>query len=172
MIFRIATPSCLLLDLRMAEMSGLTLQEELKRRDATIPIIFMTAFGDVSSCSRAMKNGALEFLEKPFNEQELLDAVNLALDWDQRSTERFTQVAVFRRRYRQLTPRECQVLNCVASDLPNKQVADKLDISEGTVKGYKAQVMEKMEAKSLPELVRMALQLEPVELDGITPLTG
>ena len=157
-------PSCLLVDLRMPGMSGLTLQEELKRRGPGIPIIFMTGYGDVSSCSQAMKSGALDFLEKPLNEQTLLDAVHRALDLDQRSTQQLTQSAVLRQRYQRLTPRECQVLSPVVLGFPNKQVAFELDIAEGTVKGYRAQVMEKMEAESLPELVRMTQQLEPSEL--------
>ena len=157
-------PSCLLVDLRMPGMSGLTLQEELQRRGASIPIIFMTGYGDVSSCSQAMKNGALEFLEKPLNEQKLLDVVCSALDLDQGSIEQRTRADVLRQRYRRLTPRERQVLSLVVLGFLNKQTAYKLAIAEGTVKGYRAQVMEKMEAKSLPELVRMTQQLEPIEL--------
>ena len=155
-------PSCLLVDLRMPGMRGLTLQEELKRRGVSIPIIFMTGYGDVSACSRAIKSGALEFLEKPLNEQKLLDAVYSALDLDRRSAQEHARAAVLGERYRLLTPRECQVLSGVMSGLLNKQIAHELDISEGTVKGYRAQVMEKMEATSLPQLVRMTQQLEPI----------
>ncbi len=158
-------PACLLVDLRMPGMSGLTLQEELKRRGVRIPLIFMTGYGDVSSCSQAMKSGALEFLEKPLNEQKLLDAVYFALDLDRRSAQERARAAVLGERYRRLTPRERQVLSRVIAGLLNKQIAYELDISEGTVKGYRAQVMEKMEASSLPELVRMTQQLEPVRRD-------
>ena len=155
-------PSCLLVDLRMPGMSGLTLQEELKRRGVSIPIIFMTGYGDVSSCLRAMKNGALEFLEKPLNEQQLLDAVYSALDLDQRSAQERARAGVLGERYRRLTPRERQVLSRVIQGFLNKQIAHELDISEGTIKGYRAQAMEKMEATSLPQLVRMTQQLEPI----------
>lgn len=153
-------PACLLVDLRLPGMSGLNLQEELKRRGVSIPIIFMSGYGDVPSCARAMKNGALEFLEKPFQEQELLDAVCSALDVDRRSAHLSTRAAVVRQRYRRLTPRERQVLSLVVLGFPNKRIAEEMAISEGTVKGYRAQVIKKMKSESLPELVRMGLALE------------
>ena len=158
-------PACLLVGLRLPGMSGLALQKELKRRGASIPIIFITAYGDVSSCLQAMKNGALEFLEKPLNPQKLLDTVYVALDLDRRSAEQRAQTAVLRQRYSRLTPRERQVLSRVILGFQNKQVAHDLAIAEGTVKGYRAQMMEKMKAGSLPALVRMTQQLEPIELD-------
>ena len=156
-------PRCLLVDLRMPEMSGLALQEELVRRNEKIPTIFMTAYGDVSSCVRAMRNGALEFLEKPLNEQEVLDTTCHALHLDKESEQRRATTAVLRERYRHLTRRERQVFNFVNLGFLNKQIAFELGISEGTVKTYRAQMMEKMAADSLPQLVRMAQQLESRE---------
>ena len=152
-------PACLLLEVRMPGMSGLALQKELNTRAAGIPIIFITGYGDVATCKQAMKEGAFDFLEKPFNEQELLDLIYLALDQDLKSVEASDQRLAIEERHHRLTRRERQVLDLVALGLLNKQVAHELSISEGTVKVYRANVMHKMEANSLPELVRMTQQL-------------
>ena len=156
-------PACLVSDIRMPGMSGLALQRELQLREAGIPILFLTGYADVATCKQAMKRGALDFLEKPFNEQELLDLVYLALERDQRALEQNAREQVIQQRHQRLTPRERQVLDLVALGLLNKQIAGELNISEGTVKVYRANVMEKMEAGSLPELVRMSQQLRSGE---------
>ena len=152
-------PACLLLDVRMPGMSGLALQKELDRKGAEIPIIIMTGYGDVDTCKQAMKGGAFDFLEKPLNEQKLLDLVYFALEEDLKSVEAREEWRAIQERHHRLTQRESQVLDLVCLGLPNKQVAHKLSIGEGTVKVYRANVMEKMGANSLPELVRMAQRL-------------
>ena len=152
-------PACLLSEVRLPRMSGLTLQKELNRKGAQIPIIFMTGYADLATCKQAMKGGALDFLEKPFREQELLDLVYLALDQDLKLVEVRAQRRAIKERHHRLTPRERQVLDLVALGLLNKQIGFELGIREGTVKGHRAHVMEKMEADSLPDLVRMAEKL-------------
>lgn len=153
-------PACVLLDVRMPGMSGLALQDELCRRKVGIPIIFMTAYADVETCLRAMKNGAREFLEKPFNEQVVLDAVFSALHEDEEQERNLMEQERVRNRFSRLTSRERQVLELVVTGLLNKQIAYELGICESTVKVYRANVMDKMRADSLPSLVRMFTRLE------------
>jgi FixJ family two-component response regulator len=153
-------PSCLILDVRLPGISGLDLQHELKRGKVGIPIIFLTAHADVPMSVRAMKSGAVEFLTKPFRHQDLLDAVQRSLTRDRVVRERQRDIAVLRQRDSTLSVREREVMNLVVSGMLNKQIAAELNASEGTVKMHRSQVMKKMQAKSLPELVRMADKLK------------
>jgi FixJ family two-component response regulator len=148
--------SCLLLDVRLPGMSGLDFQAELAKSGIRIPIIFMTGHGDIPMSVRAMKAGALEFLTKPLREQDLLDAVRVALERDEARRESEGSVAKLRARFDRLTPREQEVLSMVTAGLMNKQVAGELGISEIMVKVHRGNVMRKMGAKSLADLVIMA----------------
>jgi FixJ family two-component response regulator len=159
---RSAGPSCLILDVRLPGISGLDLQHELKRGKVSIPIIFLTAHADVPMSVRAMKSGAVEFLTKPFRHQDLLDAVQRALTRDRIVREKQRDTAELRQRYNTLSVREREVMNLVVSGLLNKQIAAELGASEATVKMHRSQVMKKMQAKSLPELVRMADKLKSI----------
>jgi RNA polymerase sigma factor (sigma-70 family) len=152
-------PSCLILDVRLPGISGLDLQHELKRRRISIPIIFLTAHADVPMSVRAMKSGAVEFLTKPFRQQELLDAVQRSIARARIQREKERELAELRQRHERLSVREREVMNLVVSGMLNKQVAAELGASEATIKMYRSQVMKKMQAKSLPELVRMADRL-------------
>jgi FixJ family two-component response regulator len=152
-------PSCVILDVRMPGLSGLDLQRELTKIGASIPIIFITGHGDVRMTVQAMKDGAVEFLTKPFREQELLDAVREAIGRDRTERQRRAGLAGLRRRFESLTLRERDVMARVAVGFLNKQVAAELGISEITVKTHRAQVMKKMHAESLADLVRIADQL-------------
>jgi FixJ family two-component response regulator len=152
-------PSCLVLDVRMPGLSGLDLQEELKIRQWPIPIIFITGHGDVTMSVRAMKAGAADFLEKPFNDQELVDAVNKALAQDQQTKLEQRKVVELKERAATLTPRENEVFGLVVRGLLNKQIAYDLGMSEKTVKVHRARVMKKMSVDSLASLVRMAQKL-------------
>lgn len=147
---------CLLLDVRMPGSSGLELQEELAQRGIDIPIVFMTAYADVPMSVRAMKGGAVDFVEKPFNEQLLLEAIHRAMVTDTHARELSEDTDVILRRVQSLTHRERQVLELVVSGLSNPEIARQWRISEKTVKIHRARVMEKMQAKSLPQLVIMA----------------
>jgi FixJ family two-component response regulator len=153
--------SCLVLDVRLPGLHGLEFQEVLAKTGETMPIIFITAHGDVPMTARAMKAGAIEFLMKPFQKEDLLSAIKLGLERDRiRRTER-AEVAVLQARFEELTPREREVMELVVTGLTNKEVAGKLEISEVTTKMHRGQVMQKMQADSLAGLVRMAEKLRP-----------
>jgi FixJ family two-component response regulator len=149
-------PSCLVLDVRLPGMSGLEFQRELAEAGVTIPIIFVTGHGDVPMTVQAMKSGAVEFLMKPFRPQELLDAVQQALDRDKKLRDKRHETAEVRNRYETLTVREREVMELVVSGLLNKQIAAELGTAEHTVKIHRGHVMEKMKADSLPALIRMS----------------
>jgi FixJ family two-component response regulator len=154
-------PSCLILDVRMPGLSGLDFQRELTTSGIYIPIIFITGHGDIPMTVRAMKEGAVEFLTKPVRGQDLVDAVQKALANDREHRKDRAELASIRVRFDLLTPRERQVLHLVVAGLLNKQIADELGMSELTVKTHRAHVMEKTQAQSLAQLVRMAEKLQP-----------
>jgi FixJ family two-component response regulator len=149
-------PSCLVLDVRLPGESGLDLQRELAEANIHIPIIFVTGHGDIPMSVRAMKAGAVEFLTKPFRDQDLLDAIKVGLERDRVRRQHQAETAVLRERLESLTPREREVLPLVVSGLLNKQVAAEIGTTEATVKVHRSQLMKKMGADSLPDLVRMA----------------
>jgi FixJ family two-component response regulator len=152
--------SCLVLDVRLPDTSGLDLQQELSRAGDKIPIIFITGHADIPMTVKAMKSGAVEFLTKPFREQDLLDVIHRALRCDRGVREKQKQFAELQKRYSTLSARECEVISLVVSGLLNKQIAAELGSSETTVKIQRGRVMQKMQAKSLPDLVRMADRLK------------
>jgi FixJ family two-component response regulator len=149
-------PSCLVLDVRLPGLSGLDLQRELSNAGTPIPIIFITGHGDVPMSVQAMKGGAVEFLTKPFRDQQLLDAIQEAIERARVERKQRIELAELRERYESLTPREREVMGLVVTGLLNKQVAAELGTSEVTVKIHRAQVMKKMKVASLAELVRLA----------------
>jgi FixJ family two-component response regulator len=149
-------PGCLVLDVRLPGMSGLTFQKELAKEGLALPVIFITGHGDIPMSVRAMKAGAVEFLTKPFHDQDLLDAIHAAIERDRRRRREALRVAELRKRFVTLTERERQIMALVVIGRANKQIAAELGLSEMTVKVHRGQIMRKMHAGSLPELVRMA----------------
>jgi two-component system, LuxR family, response regulator FixJ len=154
-----AQPGCLVLDVRMPEMSGLELQEHLNRQGAIIPVIFITGHGDVPMAVEAMQAGAFDFLPKPFRDQDLINRVQRALEKDRANRAVLNERSLIRERLESLTPREREVLDMVSSGKPNKIMAADLGVSQRTVEIHRARVMEKMGASSLAQLVRMVMDL-------------
>jgi FixJ family two-component response regulator len=159
---RVRVPNCLLLDISLPGLNGLELQKRIAVERADIPIIFITGHGDVPKSVQAMKAGAVEFLTKPFNDEELLTATRQALERSRLALARVTEVQELRERYASLTPREREVMALVVSGLLNKQVGYELGISESTVKAHRGQVMQKMRANSVADLVKMTARLHPI----------
>jgi FixJ family two-component response regulator len=155
------SPGCLVLDVRLPGVNGLDFQESLQKAGIFIPIIFITAHGDVPMTSRAMKAGAVEFLMKPFQKEDLLAAIHQALERDRIWREEYAHISSLRDRFDQLTSREREVMELVVSGLINKQIGAQLGLSEVTVKIHRGRVMQKMQASSLADLVRMSDKLKP-----------
>jgi FixJ family two-component response regulator len=157
---RTEAPSCLVLDVMLPGMRGLEFQEMLKKSGISIPIIFITAHGDIPMTSKAMKAGAIEFLAKPFPKEDLLAAIHRGLRLDDTQRAQHAELILLQTRFEQLSPREREVMELVVTGIINKQIAGQLGISEVTVKIHRRQVMEKMQAQSLADLVRMSDKLK------------
>lgn len=155
-------PSCLVLDVRLRGLSGLDLQHELAARKCQIPIVFITGHGDIPMTVRAMKAGAVEFLTKPFRDQDLLDAIRVALQRDLARREHENEMTELQQRFDLLTSREREVISLVAAGKLNKQIADQLGTAENTIKVHRSRAMEKLRADSLADLVRMIEKLKDV----------
>ena len=153
-------PSCLVLDVRLRGLSGLDFQRELAARNIRIPIVFVSGHGDIPMSVRAMKAGAIEFLTKPYRDQDLLDAVRIALDRDRARREQQKDLTDLQQRFDSLTPREQEVISKVVSGMLNKQIAGELGTAENTVKVHRSRAMEKMNAQSFADLVRMIEKLK------------
>ena len=153
-------PSCLVLDVRLRGLSGLDFQHELAARNIRIPIVFVTGHGDIPMSVRAMKAGAIEFLTKPYRDQDLLDAVRIALERDRARREQEKDLTDVRQRFESLTPREQEVISMAVLGMLNKQIADQLGTPENTVKVHRSRAMEKMNAQSFADLVRMIEKLK------------
>jgi FixJ family two-component response regulator len=160
-------PACLILDVRLPGASGLNFQQELAKSGVSIPVIFITGHGDIPMSVRAIKAGAVEFLTKPFRDQELLDAINAAIERSRAQRSEATLMDDLRQRFAALTPREREIMALVILGRMNKQIAGELGVSEVTVKVHRGQIMRKMRAKSLPELVRMG---DVLRLATVTPV--
>jgi len=158
--FKADDAGCLVLDIRMPEMSGLELQQRLNRMGAMLPVIFITGHGDVPMAVQAMKEGAFQFLQKPFRDQELIDHINHALTFDSENRKNLARKAELTRRLETLTPRERQVMDLIVEGEANKVMAIDLGLSERTVEIHRAKVMEKMQARSVAHLVKMQLLLK------------
>ena len=152
-------PACLVLDIRMPGLSGLDLQTELARAQRTLSIVFISGHGNITMSVQAIKAGAVDFLEKPFEEQDLLDAVNLAIQKDRAAKQKLADLSKIQERVESLTPREREVFAFVVTGMLNKQIAFEMGISEKTIKVHRARVMQKMQAESLADLVRLAEKL-------------
>jgi FixJ family two-component response regulator len=163
-------PSCLVLDVRMPDVSGLALQEKLAAAGPRIPIIFISGHGDITVSVRAMKAGAVDFLPKPFNDQDLLEAIQEAIARDRQAREEWAVLQDIQRRVALLTPRERDVLALVTTGLLNKQIAAELGMSEKTVKAHRAQVMQKMQVSSVAQLVLLAAKVGLTAPQGLSPL--
>jgi RNA polymerase sigma factor (sigma-70 family) len=153
-------PSCIVLDVRLRGLSGLDFQRELAARNIRTPIVFVTGHGDIPMSVRAMKAGAIEFLTKPYHDQDLLDAVRIALERDRARREQDKDLTDLRQRFQSLTPREQEVISMVVLGMLNKQIADQLGTAENTVKVHRSRAMEKMNAQSFADLVRMIEKLK------------
>ncbi len=153
-------PGCVIVDLRLPAMSGLELQEQLKARSLNLPIIFLTAFGTVPASVRAMKAGAIDFLEKPVDDQTLLDTVFRALELDRLQRGKQAEIRVIHDHFNSLTPREVEVFRLIITGRLNKQVASELNTSEKTIKVHRARILEKMHCQSLAELVHLAAKAD------------
>jgi len=159
-------PSCLVLDVRLPGLSGLDFQRELATRNICIPIVFLTGHGDIPMSVRAMKAGAVEFLTKPFRDQDLLDAVRVALDRDRARREQEKEIKDIRGRFDSLTSREQEVVSMVVAGMLNKQIAAELGTAESTVKVQRSRAMEKMQAGSLADLIKMIQKVQPLSQEA------
>lgn len=161
-------PGCLILDVRMPGMSGLELQHQLNLRGAIVPVIFITGHGDVPMAVEAMQHGAFDFLQKPFRDQDLIERVQRALEKDRHTREQLRHTDLIRERFASLTPREREVMILMSQGKPNKVMAADLGVSQRTVEIHRARVMEKMEARSLAQLVRMAMESGVLDREAAT----